>query len=609
MQATTTLQGTPASLRLRLQAPALTNGCVHAPGVPEQHHGLLRWTASASGVSLIGDLRPSGTGEWRLNFVLRNDGADAEVRVSYPYLFYHFDSTQPVRFFNPTFGGVLESSTMPLCQDYPGPATFCLTGAAGDKHAVAVGLFNADQRHMKIHHFPAGPDGQIRFVCERILVRRGETLALPEQFIRIGADWAEAFAPYRTFAMEAFPRRRARPRWLTEGNFTETRKAHCVAPFHPPQTVVGIWIFDNEGAPRTLEFLKKEVDEAMADGAAKGFTPLFYQFGWWQSMAGIQGLYPFDSVSGDYTEAHALTRAIIDYIHACGARTYLYTNIISVGDESETFRRRPELLVRDAAGFPTQNAGYPMYMLCPGAPGIRDYWDTVLQCILRELDADGLFLDQVGGGFQPCYCYAPEHRHTHPDCYGRDFIDLVDFIGRRAREIKPDCFIGGELVLDSRSPLLDEAHGCGYSAITSKAPETAAERRSSKPAEYYIFTRYLTPQIYSSVSSRANVMNGAAGSHAWPEWQAHRHIFESTVTPCATEPPGALAYLFGPLDGRTVLAVRTHGEKRQVKVRLPAGVQALDPLPAGILRADDGGLMVEAAVEPGYFALCRIASL
>jgi hypothetical protein len=592
MQNAILLNSGTSALRLRLQAPALTVGSAHVLGIAEEEGGIIRWRSHAAGVTLEAECRPFGAGEWRLTCSLRNEGADAEVRVSYPYLFYHFDPAQSVRVLNPTFGGVLESSTMPLCLHYPGPSTFCLTAVAGASHTLATGLFNREQRHVVIHHFPAGPDGQIRFVGERILVRQGTTVELPEQFIRIGADWGDACAPYRDFAITAFPRRRERPRWLTDGNFTETRKAHCLAPYYPPETVAGIWIFDDEGRPRTLADIKREVDEAMADGAEKGYTPLFYQFGWWKSMAHLRGLFPFDALCGDYTEAHGLTRDVIAHIHARGARTYLYTNIISVGDESDTFRRHPGLLVRDAAGFPQQNAGYPMYMLCHGAPEARDYWEKILQCILMELNADGLFLDQVGGGFPPCYCYAKEHRHEHPDTYGRDFIELVDFIGRRARELKPDCFIAGELVLDSRSPLLDETHGCGYVGITSKPPTDPLALRDTKPAEYYAFVRYLTPQIHSSISVRENLMNGAAGSHARPEWRAHRAVFESGLTPCVTEPAGAVAYLFGPAGNCAILAVRAAVEDTLVTVRLPHGLRA--PAVPG------GELMVKAGVAPVF---------
>jgi len=87
MQEASILPDTPPALRLRLQAPSLTNGGVHSPGVTEERDGTFRWTSCVGGVSLAGDLRPSGSGEWRRNLTIRNEGADAEVRVSYPYLF------------------------------------------------------------------------------------------------------------------------------------------------------------------------------------------------------------------------------------------------------------------------------------------------------------------------------------------------------------------------------------------------------------------------------------------------------------------------------------------------------------------------------------------
>ncbi len=146
-----------------------------------------------------------------------------------------------------------------------------------------------------------------------------------------------------------------------------------------------------------------------------------------------------------------------------------------------------------------------MLMFCPGAPGMREYWEENLRYILCTLDADGLFLDQVCGGFPSQYCFDPEHQHAHPDSYGQDFYRLVDFIAERARQLKPDCYVGGELMLDSRGVLLDEAHGWGYSGPRSTPPTTLAEQRHIPPAEYYIFTRYLVPPSTASAAGRKRI--------------------------------------------------------------------------------------------------------
>jgi hypothetical protein len=144
----------------------------------------------------------------------------------------------------------------------------------------------------------------------------------------------------------------------------------------------------------------------------------------------------------------------------------------------------------------------------------------------------------------------------------------MKFIAATARRIKPDCFIAGELVLDSRSPLLDETHGYGYAGIHAPTPTDPDAQRNTPPPEYYIFTRYLMPQSFSGIGhvhGRDDLMNGTAGSHANKVWRENRKIFESPAgaTPCRTSPRGVLAYLYGPVDGKAVLAVRATCGRRQ----------------------------------------------
>ena len=115
-------------------------------------------------------------------------------------------------------------------------------------------------------------------------------------------------------------------------------------------------------------------------------------------------------------------------------------------------------------------------------------------------------------------------------------------------------------------------------------------------------SRYLAPNIFSSLArGTATMMDGAAGEHADPVWRRHRPVMESTVIPCVVQPLGGLAYLFGPCDGRYVLAVRSHGNIGDVRITLPAGTILPAKLPPGLRRA--GGQLVGAARRrPRYFA-------
>lgn len=556
MQPTRPLRHSQPRVHLRLQAPTLTVG--------PHHEVASEWCATGGNVSLEMQLTEVADGHWRITGRLTNRGADAvDARIAWPYVFYRFDQTEPARVFDPLYGGTLEPRSAPIVHSYPGPASYCLAAATAHTSAVAVGLFNTEQRHTRIRHCPAGPAGQIRFVIERWRVAGSSSVELPELFIAIGEDWAAAMRPYREWLAQTFPRRHARPRWLVEENCMETRRAHCLAPRHPRSAAPGVWIFEDDGRQRTFADIKAEVDEALEDAAQKGYRPLFYQFGWWANMATLRGLFMFDSLCGDYTAAHDLTRRTIDYIHERGARTYLYTNIISAGDETAVFRDQPELFVRNAAGGLVYNADYPMVLFCPGAPGLREYWEGNLQFILGTLGADGVFLDQACGGTPPPYCDCAAHRHAHPDTYGQDFLALLDWIHTRARTIRPDCYVGGELFHDARALILDEAHGYGYAPPKSKDPL----------AEYFVFTRYLCPHTYSQPVHRTEgLFNGATGSAADPLWREYRRVFEAGVQPCRVEPAGtALAYLYGKTTGPCVLAVRGTGAAHQVVVHLPDG--------------------------------------
>jgi len=498
-----------------------------------------------------------------MDFTLRNDGADTEAGVMLPYVFYNIEQERPLRFFDPVFGGNLKTTAVPMTLVYPGQASFCLTAAAGDAATIACGLFDSEQRRVVLRHTPAVHNGQIRFNLERVFIGSGQEIKLPTLFICVAGTWGEAFLPYRKWFNETFPRVAPRPSWLSDGGFNECRKAHCLVPYKPFPAPSGVLGFDNEQRLRSFDEIKAEIDEAFEMGEKNNFSPLFYQFGWWERMATFSGLYAFDSFCGDYTKAHSFTRQSVDYIHARGGKVYLYTNIISAGDETDAYGEHPELFARDAAGFPLYNSGYPMLMFCPGAPGMREYWRRNVDYILKDMDADGLFLDQVCGGFPPQYCYCEAHDHSHPDTYGADMIELVKHIRAYAKSIKPDCYVGGELMLDSRSVLLDETHGYGY---TGPPDYAAALDRGEPMPEYYIFAKYICPDLFSSFGSC--VMDGSAGSNGDSVWLDNRKCFEAGITPCATDERDSVAYLFGPAEGRAVLAVRS-AKPCGIKATLP----------------------------------------
>ena len=542
---------------------------------------------------------------WEIAMSVTNAGEDAEVAVRYPVVYYRFPEGTPVREFDPLFGGVLEKRSAWVERWYPGDASLCASFVTAPGRALGMAVRDEAQRRIRLFHMPGDISGQMSMELERVLVKAGETFELPSAYIAWGQTWGDVLRPYRDYITKTFTRAQPFSSWYWDGNWIENRYAHCLAPMHPTKAMAaGAWSFDGARTPQTLEQLKKEMDEAFDVFGKRGLKPLFYQFGWWKAMATCRGLFLFDAVCGDYDEGgHHLIKPAIDYSHSKGGRTFVYTNFISAGEDTNVFRHHPEFFARDAAGFPVRNASYPMYMFCPGAPGLREYWDRVLRVILVDLDADGFFLDQVGGGAPNAYCYEPTHDHAHPDVYGRDYLALLDWVCRWAREIKPDCFIGGELTSDIRALWCDQMQGVGYSRPKDMAFESPAQAAAVPPGEHFAFMSFINPEIAHLPSGPDYLARGCPGQPDNPLWTQFRHVFRAGLQPCVTEPVGAMAYLFGPVNGEAILATIALAELKNVIVTLP---MSLAPTQGGALAAqavDARRVRVDAGNEPRFYRL------
>ena len=560
------------------------------------------WTSELGEVTVQSRVRRSGD-RWDIVMSVANAGEDAEVAVRYPVVYYRFPEGTPVREFDPLFGGVLEKRSSWVERWYPGDASLCASFVTAPGQALGMAVRDEAQRRIRICHVPGDVSGQMGMELERVLVKRGEKIELPSAYIAWGQTWGDVLRPYRDHILATTKRAQPFCKWYWDGNWIENRYAHCLAPMLPTKaTVSGAWSFDNARTPQTIEQLKKEMDEAFDIFDKRGLKPLFYQFGWWKAMATCRGLFLFDTVCGDYDEGgHPLIKPAIEYSHSKGGRTFIYTNFISAGEDTKVFRDHPEFFARDRAGFPVRNASYPMYMFCPSAPGLREYWDRVLRVILIDLDADGFFLDQVGGGTPNAYCYEPTHNHAHPDVYGRDYLALLDWVCRRAREIKPDCFIGGELTSDVRAMWCDQMQGVGYSKPREVTFASEQEAAATPPGEHFAFMSFINPEIAHLPSGSDYLARGCPGQPDNPLWKKYREVFRSGLQPCMTDPIGAMAYLFGPVNGEAILATIAVAELKDVTVELP-----MEMAPAGggthVARAvGDKKVVVEAGKEPHFY--------
>ena len=584
----------------------LRGGAVSTAVCRTNRGGDTLWIATAGTLELRCRIVHSGA-RCDLEMVLMNRGRRAcEVAVRYPALHYRYPDGTYLRRFDPIWGGVLQPTPYAFVRHYPGPASFCLAMVTGGAdRALAYGLFNGEQRRCRIVHEYCGHSGQILFELERVAVGPGKAIRLPAGYVAGGAHWGDVLAPYRDWFQSVAHCHQKTPAWYEQEEFLYCRAAGCLAPQALSQGLNGVNMFDAQARRRSFAELKLEVDQAFEQAQTRGLQPLFYQFAWWNNMRTFDGLLLFDAVCGDYEAAHDLTRRVIDYIHRRGGRTYLYTNFIAAGTESAVYRRHPDAFARDAAGFPVRNEllwPLPMMLYCPGAPILRTLWTKTLRFILKDLDADGIFLDQVGGAVPNPFCYDPRHRHAHPDMYGRDLLDLLDFVSRKAREIKADALISQELPGDMRSLWADKIHGQGYTGPAPMQFKDEKAARATPPNEAFVFHAFICPSAKFVPDRPEMVMLGCPGEPDDPVWRRFREVFRTGVRPCRTDAPGAMAYLYGPCGGVAVLAVRAWEELGPVTVDLPA---LLAPVRGGTdIALPAGGRKVRVAVgrKPRFYA-------
>jgi hypothetical protein len=541
-----------------------------------------------------------------LSLTISNKGkSDELISVRYPEVYYHFANESTLRVLDPTFGGVLEQKKPYPMVDvtYPGLASFCATLVAGKDKALGIAIRNKEQRSAHIRHLPASPSGQMSIELDRILVPAGKSIELPSAYIASGSDWSEVLLPYRDWFQATFPPKMNIPEWYESGEYSLTHTVHCIVPYYPPTAAAGIWVFDPTFKVRTFEDVKKDVDRGVFQAANRNSKPLFYLFGWWEMMESFQGVHMFDAVCGDYTEGHQLAKEAIQYIHSKEGRVFLYANFISAGEESRLFKEQPGLFARNEDGEAVRNASYPMYLFCASAPGIREYWDDVLKYILIEMNADGVFLDQLGGGSPSPKCTDPSHKHKHPDSYGEQYLALVEYVSKKAKELKPDALVCCELIDDVRSQYIDLVQGFGYARPKEMTFSSGEQAAHTPPHEYMVFLKYINPYANMFPGSSDNVALGSPGYPSDTIYTKYKDQFKSGLQPLKTDPVGAMAYLYGPVNGEAVLAVKAWDDINNVKVTLPDNFIPVNGGTDLATKIDDKIVAVEAGKRSKYYVL------
>ncbi len=546
--------------------------------------------------------------EEQFQIVLENKGACARtVRFEAPVLSYACSAQ--TRIFDPNSGGNLAPRTQSVLAIYPAEASLCaLFFTEPEGTGFGFGYLNREQRRMVLENGPMLGCGRMRATFEQLRLDAGDTVSLPPFYLAVGREWDALLAPYARYA-DTFPVRTDTPDWVHAEPWVFRS-----LPIHP----FGLERWDD---------LVRAIDEGFQYAEARGASPVFWITTWWKSCERIRGRWYFDHMQGDFTEAPELVERVIKEVHRRGARIVAYANVTALGEYSDLFQAEAdEVLVRaDHGGF-VRNMEYPMFLYCPASQGARALWQRIVAFMIGQLQLDGIFLDQAGGGNKAPYCQHPGHGHTEADSYGQGMLGLLEQIRTQAKALNPEAVIFGELAQDARDHLVDFWlwHWVWSGVVKQSAySEGASFFKYARPAAILLdqeagqcpdeaeAVRALSRGVWLNVYDQA----GSATHHTacWAYYRRHRVLLQTRPQPLRTDSPDVAALLYGPVDGLALVGfLSPRREPEDVGVWLPPGfgeqMDAVRWRPSGtqdvrLCREDSGKTMMPVSDGGGMLEI------
>lgn len=435
---------------------------------------------------------------------LRSDARAREVSVSVGRFYLHLsDYYLNWRFLCPYFGGALQKRWDPFRVYYPGPAGLCASVAVHDDgvRGVGFGAFNEEQRRVLIEGGPMAGVATAALTYELVtLPASGQAVRLPDFFISVGGDWGELLRPYQRWYRACFGTTRNVPDWLKRADRMFVQYPHSGTP----DTVLS----GEAQHPYNDEEAVRMADETL-DGLAKIYPErrglIYSGGGWWKSeerwYAHVKAK-PHDvreswgeCTTGDYLQARYDMARVVRHAHERNGAMVLYVHGYTIGSMSDFWPQHPESIIRGrdgehevSDGMNSCGDGWIRYLLCHGTPAARELYEQTADRIVGDWDADGIFLDQIGGGRQARYCFDPAHRHEHPDVIGENLLDFLKWFRARIKKLKPDGILAGELTHDARLAYMDVQTSAHRLVREAPGPD-----RGGNVLEYEAFLRYLNP--------------------------------------------------------------------------------------------------------------------
>jgi hypothetical protein len=169
----------------------------------------------------------------------------------------------------------------------------------------------------------------------------------------------------------------------------------------------------------------------------------------------------FDNYSLNYSTEPELgseneLKKAISKVHDAGGKIFFYVNALSISCDTADFPLASNFAVRNKEGeidyFGECFLVHPMATMCSSVKEWLELVKKNIKYVLLELNADGVYLDQIGSA--PRDCYAPEHDHRN--AWSVNYRNMLKEVRRDlAQAGKKEYVLLTERAMDLHKDLLD----------------------------------------------------------------------------------------------------------------------------------------------------------
>ena len=277
------------------------------------------------------------------------------------------------------------------------------------------------------------------------ILKPGESLSAPQSFIyATNGEWESAFSSYQFWLFNQLwreGRERRNPWFLEVFNFRQ-RFLHGLDPLYDAKT-------EELHLERAVEEAKREF----------GGIDYLHLFDWGNCgphgrIYGRTGDYsPYDYIKGG---REALRKAI-EGVQKKGVPVGLYIEgylLTARGKLGQAHGKEWQIISRD--GKPLWWEGNTEMMICPGIQAWREVQASTYETKVKELDVDGMYIDQFGFADPWKDCYSDKHGHPAPSYPVVAERDATKLIRERVEKAKPGVAIyTEETPVDVTTPFQD----------------------------------------------------------------------------------------------------------------------------------------------------------